>query len=194
MTLTLSRPNLIRRIAPKVYTYDDYLHLPDDGYRYEIIEGELYVANAPSLDHQFACMEIAFHMKRHADISKLGYVITAPFEVHLSDVTRPVQPDVLFIRTDRWPGARAKFFRGAPDIVVEVVSPSSHRLDRQIKFAAYEKAGVPEYWIVNLRTRSVEVYVLSEGEYNIVTEFVEDEVIESSILTGIGIITSSLFG
>jgi Uma2 family endonuclease len=175
------------------WTYQDYLRLPNDGRRYEIIEGVLYVTNAPDIDHQFTMMEIAFHIKRFAAEHNLGYVLTAPFEVHLSETTRPVQPDVIFIKAERWPAPGAKFFAGPPDLVVEVLSPSTGRTDQVVKFTAYEKAGVMEYWIANPKTRSVQVFTLSGQEYALVNEYVGEEVIESTVLTGLPITTHTLF-
>jgi Uma2 family endonuclease len=113
--------------------------------------------------------------------------------VHLSERSRPVQPDVLFIRSDRWPASGANFFAGAPDLVVEVVSPSSARSDQFVKFDAYERAGVPEYWIVHPRTHAVQVFTLSGGEYAELGEFVAHEVIQSAVLPGLAIVVSALF-
>jgi Uma2 family endonuclease len=175
------------------WTYEDYLALPDDGNIYEIIEGVLYVTNAPGYDHQFTTFEIGRQIGNFVIERKLGRVLSAPFEVHLSKETRPVQPDVLFIKTERLPSSNAKFFEDPPDLIVEVVSPSSIRTDQHIKFSAYEKAGVPEYWIANPKTRSVEVFTLSGGEYALVGLFTEVEVIESRVLAGLKVVTSSLF-
>lgn len=175
------------------WRYEAYLRLPNDGRRYEIINGVLYVANAPSLDHQFTVSEIHFHLKLFVREQHLGQVFTAPTEVHLSETSRPVQPDVLFISAMRQPPYGAKFFAGAPDLIVEVVSPSSIRLDRKVKFDAYEEAGVAEYWIADPKTRSVEVYTLSRGEYALHGQYTGDELIESALLEGLQIKTTALF-
>lgn len=175
------------------WTYQDYLNLPDDGRRYEIIEGVLYVTNAPDIDHQFTVMEIAFQIKRFVTQHKLGYILTAPFEVHLSKTSRPVQPDVLFIKAEDWPHPGAKLFEGAPHLVVEVLSPATSRVDRHIKFSAYEQAGVLEYWLANPKTHSVEIFTLFEGEYLQFGEFTGDEIIRSAVLEGLTITTSTLF-
>lgn len=175
------------------WSYEDYLALPDDGRRYEIIEGVLYVSNAPDIDHQYTVAELVGEIRQFVKAQGLGYVLTAPFEVHLSERSRPVQPDVLFIRSDRWPASGAKFFAGAPDLVVEVVSPSSARSDQFVKFDAYERAGVPEYWIVHPRTHAVQVFTLSGGEYAELGEFVAHEVIQSAVLPGLAIVASALF-
>lgn len=175
------------------WRYEDYLRLPSDGKRYEIIEGVLYVANAPSLEHQFAVSEIHFHLKLFVREQQLGQVFTAPLEVHLSERSRPVQLDVLFIRTERQPSASSAFLAGAPELIVEVISPSSIRLDRKTKFDAYEQAGVAEYWIVDPKTRSVEVYTLARGEYALHGQYTGDEIVESILLSGLRIKTSLLF-
>ncbi len=100
----------IERIPQGEWTYEDYRSLPDEGCRYEIIEGVLYVSNAPSFDHQYTVMEIAFNLKSFVNQNQLGYVLTAPFEIHLAEKTRPVQPDVLFIGAKRGLVRGAKYF------------------------------------------------------------------------------------
>jgi len=180
--------------VPKMWTYQDFLDLPDDGQRYEIIEGVLYVSNAPSSEHQFTVLEIAAEIRQFLKQHKLGHVLVAPFEIHLSATTRPVQPDILFIRAERWPSPPPQYFEGAPDLVIEVISPSTKRTDHVIKFAAYEQAKVSEYWLVDPKTRSVDVYILSGGgEYALLGQFVGAEVIASQLLSGIQIITNTLF-
>ena len=166
------------------WTYADYLRLPDDGKRYEIIKGMLYVANAPSYEHQYTVGEISFALRLFIKQRQSGVILAAPFEVHLAENIKPVQPDVLFIRTDQQPPAGTQVFAGVPDLIVEVISPSSIRLDRTVKFDTYEQAGVPEYWIIDLKAHLVEVYTLARGEYALFGQYTGDEVITSSILPG----------
>ena len=186
----VTQPDLI---VQGEWTYDDYLALPDDGNRYEIIAGVLYMVNAPNLDHQFVVFELSRQLGNFVLEHKLGYVLIAPFEVHLSEATRPVQPDILFIKNENWPGSGAKFFDGPPDLVVEVISPSSIRMDQVVKFSAYEQASIPEYWLLNPVTRSVEVFTLSGSEYALQGLYIEDQIIESLALKGLQIVNSSLF-
>lgn len=179
--------------AQRQWRYVDYLHLPDDGRRYEIIEGVLYVANAPSFDHQFAVGETFAYLRQFVREQQLGVVLTAPFEVHLSETSKPVQPDVFFIRKERQPTSGDRIFVGAPDLIVEVISPSSIRLDRSIKFDTYERYGVAEYWLVDLKWRGVEVHTLSNGEYALLGQYAGDDVIESHVLAGLQIKVNDLF-
>ena len=177
------------------WTYEDYLRLPDDDNRYEIIEGVLYMANAPAYDHQYTVSKILQKLANHVEDKKLGVVLTAPFEIHLSEKTRPVQPDVLFIANDRKPDVSAQVFKGSPDIVVEVISPSSLRVDQHIKFGVYEQSKVREYWLVDPKTRSVEVYSLPKDgpEYVLLGQFSNNEKMKSAVLDGLEIDVSSLF-
>lgn len=189
----ISLPKTRKWPAQGEWTYEDYLKLPDDGRRFEIIEGVLYVTNAPNIDHQFVVLEVSRQIGNFVIEKKLGFVLPAPFEIHLSERTRPVLPDVIFIKSERWPETGAGYFEGAPDLIVEVLSPSTRRTDQVVKFTAYEQAGVPEYWIVDPKSRSVQVFVLSGREYGLLGEFVGEDVVRSSVLEGLQIVTRTLF-
>lgn len=175
------------------WRYDDYLRLPDDGKQYEIIEGVLYVANAPSFEHKYTVAEVNFKLKLFVSEHRLGQVLTSPIEVHLSEDTKPVQPDVLFIKAEQMPPVGTQVFAGVPALIVEVISPSSIRLDRHIKFDVYERYGVAEYWLVDPKARSVEVYTLARGEYALFGQYTGDEMVASNLLEGLQIKASGLF-
>jgi Uma2 family endonuclease len=176
------------------WTYEDYLRLPDDDNRYEIIEGVLYMVNAPGFDHQYAVSELHLQMGSFVKSRKLGIVLMAPFEVHLSEKSRPVQPDLFFVAAGREPKAGAQFFDGVPDLIVEVLSPNTMRTDRLVKFDAYERARVREYWIVNPDTHTVEIYTLDEhGLYALLGQFGAEDSAYSSILEGFRIAVAGLF-
>lgn len=175
------------------WRYEDYLRLPDDGRRYEIIAGVLYVANAPTFDHQYTVFKLARYLGDFVEQHNWGTVIGAPFEVHLTETSRPVQPDLLFLNNEQLPAPGTQTFHGAPSLIIEVISPSSIRLDRQTKFDAYEAAGVAEYWLVDPKARSVEVYTLSRGEYALLGQYTGDEVITSRLLVGLAIPNRALY-
>ena len=137
-------------------TYEDYLLLPDDGRRHEIIDGEHYVSPSPNTEHQRIIkrlVEALLPLEKRG----LGEVFFAPFDVVLSmfDI---VQPDVLFITASRADILTKKNVQGAPDLVVEVLSESNRAYDLQVKHKTYERLGVDEYWIVDPEDRSVKVF------------------------------------
>ena len=177
------------------WTWEDYLRLPENGKRYEIIEGVLHVAPAPTFDHQFSVVELLAEMHRFVKTHRLGLVLTAPFDVRLPGVANPVQPDVVFFRTGNEPRAGDKQFLGVPDLIVEVLSPGSLRVDREVKLAAYEKAGVSEYWLVDNQPRSITVYTL-RGErrgYEELGRFRAHEKVRSAVLAGFETAVAPLF-
>jgi Uma2 family endonuclease len=192
---TPSLPGVTQWPPQGEWRYEDYLRLPDDGRRYEIIEGVLYVTNAPSYDHQYVVNEIHGELRQYIKAKQLGVILTAPFEVHWPGIAQPVQPDILFIVAAAQPASGTKFFPGVPDLIVEVLSPSSYRLDQFIKFDAYERAGVKEYWLANPKTRTITVYFLPEGgrEYALMGEFVPGEMVQSFLFPGLQLVVETLF-
>jgi Uma2 family endonuclease len=177
------------------WTWEDYLRLPDDGNRYEIVEGVLYMSPAPSFDHQYALFELARLLGNYTREHRLGLVLVAPFDVRLFVGADPVQPDLLFFRPGNLPAAGSAFFQGIPDLIVEVVSPGSTRLDQYIKFGAYEKAKVPEYWLVDPRGRMVTVFSLdpAKGEYQEISRAVAGDQLTSPTFPGFVLPVAGLF-
>jgi Uma2 family endonuclease len=145
-------------------TYDDLASFPDDHLRRELIDGELIVTASPVPRHQRAVIAIAAALhewcKRHG-----GEAFPAPLDVYFSDTT-VLEPDVLFVSAARRKQVEEKFVRDAPDVVVEVSSPSTRRLELIRKREVYERFGVPEYWYVDLQSDRVEIHVLTDGRYD----------------------------
>jgi Uma2 family endonuclease len=139
------------------WTYEDWLRLPDDGFRYEVLHGVLYMSPPPAVPHQDFQTELVSRMRLHARQGRLGIVLAAPVGVRLPGEPVPLQPDILFVRQERASIVGKEYVEGAPDLLVEVLSPSNWQYDRKEKFLAYQAAGVPEYWIVNVPDRMVEV-------------------------------------
>jgi Uma2 family endonuclease len=147
-----------------ILTYQDYAALPDDGRRYELHQGDLSVTPAPGTRHQGAIIALGSRLYEHVRSQGLGKVFIAPTDCILSNVT-VVQPDVLYIATDRLSIISERGIEGAPTLVVEVLSPSTARLDRGRKLTLYAEHGVPYYWIVDPESRSVEAYTLTGTVY-----------------------------
>lgn len=141
------------------WTYKDYAALPESRDKYEVVNGVLYMSPAPSGAHQDAALEIASHLRAHIKQAGLGLVRIAPFDVELAPNV-VVQPDVLVVLKENSDKVTDNRIIGAPDLVVEVASPSTAIYDRHEKLEAYARAGVPEYWIVDPNAHTVEVLTL----------------------------------
>jgi Uma2 family endonuclease len=141
--------------SPKL-TYEDYLRIPDDGKRHEIIDGEHYVTAAPFVRHQKIVMRLSIRLGGFVENHSLGDFLSAPTDVVLSDHDI-VQPDLLFISNERRAIVEDKNIQGAPDLVIEILSERNRRLDEVIKRQAYERFGAREYWILDPRWKTVQV-------------------------------------
>jgi Uma2 family endonuclease len=139
-------------------TYDDFLLFPDDGRRHELIDGEHYVTPSPNTRHQrlVGRLHAAFvlYLRDHSDA---GEAFLAPFDVLFSQFD-VVEPDLLFIASDQSDIVTDKHIRGAPAIVIEILSPGTRRVDEKIKFRLFERSGVREYWIVDPDLDVVKIY------------------------------------
>ena len=144
---------------PRRYSYADYLQMPDEQ-RCEIIGGRLRMTPSPSGDHQTVLAQMLVVLWQFAMGTGLGKVICAPYDVVLSDHDI-VQPDILFVaksHLDRYNGKGP--LRGAPDLAIEILSPSTAQWDRVEKRELYARSGVQSYWLVDLETRSITVIAL----------------------------------
>jgi Uma2 family endonuclease len=154
--------------ARTALTYRDYEVLPDDGRRYELHDGELSVTPAPSPQHQLCSINLLRIVDGHVRAKGLGLVLYAPLDVILSDRSRDttiVQPDIVFIETARQGRISRRGIEGAPTLAIEVLSPSTARIDRRTKLDLYSRFGIPYYWIVDADARTVEAYTLEGGSY-----------------------------
>ena len=138
-------------------TWNDYLDFPEDGRRHEIIDGEHYVTASPALTHQRASRHVHFQLYEQIERQGKGEVFNAPTAVQLSEFDI-VEPDLLVVLAHHDALLKETRVAGPPDLVVEILSPSSRRLDRRIKLALYQRAGVREYWIVDPVAQEVEKY------------------------------------
>jgi len=140
-------------------TYDDYLNLPNDGKRHEIIDGEHYMPPAPQTRHQIVSMNLARILAIYIEENQIGQILYAPTDVLLSDTTI-VQPDILFIRKDREHIIKKNFIEGPPDLLIEIMSPGNEKLDRFTKMKHYAVFGVGEFWLIDYEARILEQYTL----------------------------------
>ncbi len=145
-------------------TYQDWLQTPDHGWLYEIVEGELVVSPPPAIRHQRVSRRIGFLLFTYLQERDLGEMLHAPVGVRLADDT-VLEPDLIVVRPENAPRIAEHAIEGPPDLVVEILSPGTASRDLGRKRVLYEAHGVPEYWIVDPESRSVEVLALSAGRY-----------------------------
>jgi Uma2 family endonuclease len=151
------------------FTYEDYLLFPDDGKRHELIDGEHYVTPSPITKHQKISGTLFGFLFTHIQRTKIGQLFAAPMDVVLSDLD-VVQPDLLFITNNRASIITQKNIQGPPDLVIEILSESSRKIDEIIKRKLYERHQIAEYWIVDPELESVKIYRFSEQGYSRIAE------------------------
>lgn len=174
----------------KKLTYADYEKMPADGFRHEIIDGEEFMTPPPSTEHQTVVVNTSRILGNHVVARKLGRIFVAPTAVVLSE-TSTVEPDVLFVSKDRSSIIARMNIQGAPDLVVEVLSPSTAANDRGPKLATYDRAGVREYWIIDPDAKTLEVREF--GSPRRTRAYQEDQSSQSEILPGLTIRLQDIF-
>jgi Uma2 family endonuclease len=172
-------------------TYEDFCLLPDDGKRREIIEGELFVTPSPQTPHQRAVMRLSVHLWQFVDSHKLGEIFGAPFDVVFSEFD-VVEPDLLYISNTRANVLTKKNVQGAPDLVVEILSKSTARVDRSIKRKLYGKFGVQEYWIIDPQGPAAEIFRRSAEGLDLVEKLTAADALTSPMLPGFSMPLSNL--
>ena len=150
---------------PRRWTYEEYYKLDDDQ-RYEIIDGNLLRAPAPDTWHQDWSRDLFRVIDRHVTAQRLGKVFFAPVDVVL-DAENTVQPDIVFIAMANAGIIQRRAIFGTPDLLVELISPSSVRRDRYEKKDLYARFGAKEYWIGDPANKALEILTLKEGRYEL---------------------------
>lgn len=180
------------RVKENQVTYDAYARMPDDGRRYEIIDGVLEAMSpGPNTIHQTVSGELQFLFKQSCRSDYL--IFAAPYDVILSQ-TDVLQPDLLMIHRNRASIVTFRGVEGPPDLVVEIMSPGSRSRDRIVKMRTYAKYGVPEYWVIDSAARTLERYLLIEdGRYELSDLFEEDAVVASDKLPCVSFVLSEIY-
>ena len=175
-------------------TYRDYLKFPEDRNRHELIDGVHYVTPPPILQHQSILGDLYFQMRLHLEAHPQGEAFFAPCDVvfTLFDV---VEPDLLFVQAGRARIIGEKNIQGAPDLVVEILSPSTRRRDEGVKLALYDRGNVSEYWVIAPITRTVRVYRRPARALELVAELTEDSrgALTTPLMPGLAIPLERLF-
>ncbi len=173
-------------------SYDDLRLFPGDGKRHELINGEHIMSPAPKTRHQQASINLAALLHAFVRQHNLGRVFATPFDVVFSDFDA-TEPDILFISRERAKILTEDNARGAPDLIVEILSPSTAEMDRKVKYALYEKYGVREYWIITPDAEIVQVFALHSGVYALLGNFSGKQEIRSEVLSGFACQAEEIF-
>jgi Uma2 family endonuclease len=181
--------------AGEKLTSADLELMPDNGKRYELIEGELHVSRQLSWQHQFACGQLFRFLQEWSERTGLGAANPAPGLLFAED--EDVAPDVVWVSTEQLAGALDEkgHLHAAPELVVEVLSPGTRneQRDRQAKLKLYSRRGVQEYWVVNWMHPLVEVHRREEGALKLMATLYVEDALESPLLPGFSCRVSKLF-
>ena len=172
-------------------TYADYLNAPDDA-RYELLDGELIMSPAPNRLHQDSLLDLGVDLKLLMRRVAIGYIFVAPFDVVLSN-TDVVQPDIMFVSNARAHIITDANIRGAPDLVVEILSPGTAERDRTFKRDLYARHGVKEYWMVDTELRRIYQLMLDADEFRLAGVFGMGDTLVSPTLGGYALNVSDVF-
>ena len=177
---------------PKYWTYADLLDLPEDGKRYEIIDGVLYEMPSANSTHAVIIMNLIVKVLSPVVFALGGQLLTAPLDVFLRG-GNPVQPDLIVLLPEQLGMISDRGIEGAPALLVEVLSPSNSRHDLVTKRALYARARVQEYWIVSPEAMSIEILTLDGDVYRTRARLACDEPITSALFPTIATPTSVIF-
>jgi Uma2 family endonuclease len=173
------------------FTYRDYIQLPDDK-RYELVEGDFLLVPAPNLRHQRILRELEAALYLYLRSHPRGEIFFSPCDVVFSEIN-VVQPDLIFVSTERMTILTEANIQGSPDLVVEILSPSTQQRDRGIKQNLYARYGVREYWIINPENKTAEVLSWTETGYRIEAHVQEGGMLNSSLFPDLNIKMSEIF-
>lgn len=179
-------------LIEKRYTYQDYARLPE-GAPYQLIGGELIMVPAPIPYHQEVSKRLEYLLYEHVELKqKLGKVYDAPIDIYFED-EETYQPDIIFISNERLQIIKEDKIEGAPDMVIEILSPSTAYYDLVHKKDVYARHGVKEYWIVDPMKKKIDVYENKKGEFILFKKAVKGEKISSVIISGFEIEVGAIF-
>ena len=173
------------------FTYEDYLNTPEDK-RYELLDGDLVALSSPEEFHQRISILLGSKLVQFAVEHSLGRIYHAPFDVVLSDMD-VVQPDLIFVSNERADIITPANIQGAPDLVVEILSPSTAARDKTFKRSLYARHGITEYWMVDLTEKTITVLRLDERGFEVVDTYGEGEILTSPTLQGFTLNLDDIF-
>jgi Uma2 family endonuclease len=173
-------------------TFEQFRELPSDGKRYELVHGEVHFIPTPNTRHQFTLQNLALSLGPYARMNHLGEYLVAPLDVRLGEKT-VLQPDLIYISNARAGIIQENWIEGAPDLAVEVLSPSTAGHDRATKLPIYASVGVPEVWFIDPKAKTVEVLTLQGAKYLVEATYAGHHVLTSNLFPGWKLPLAELF-
>jgi Uma2 family endonuclease len=182
----------IARLFPRQgqWTEADYFRLPETNKKIELSEGRLIITPSPTSQHQRIIFRLSNSLGNYILSHNLGEVIISPMDTRLWE-GKIRQPDIAFMSNDHLDRITEQLW-GVPDLVVEILSEGTAKIDKEDKYLEYQRAGVQEYWIVDPFNQSVEVYTLKNGTYEILGISGPGEIAESKLLDGFKVSVDSI--
>lgn len=179
-------------------TLEEYLKTPVTKQRQEVIDGVIVILPTPTVGHQLILGNLYSPLRDFVARHGLGTVVMAPSDILITKIPklRVRQPDLYLIRHERASPAEwkeAHVVEIAPDFAVEILSPSENIARRTEKFADYASIGVPELWLIDPKTQSVEVHTLADGRYSLARRFEKEEEVRSDLFPGLALAVRSIF-
>ena len=175
------------------FTYKDYKNLPEsEAKRYELLGGDIVMVPSPTTYHQRISANLQYILQQFVRRHDLGIIYSAPCDVLLSQ-ENVVQPDIFFISKKRAHMIKEEYIQGAPDLVIEILSPATSGRDRTYKRTLYGRYSVQEYWIVDPDEQSIEVLTLGETGFKIVSVYRKAETLKSPLLSNLELKLSGIF-
>lgn len=174
------------------FTYEDYAALPDNGKRYQLVEGDLVMSPSPSLRHQHIVMRLGSSLHAHALQRGLGTVYSAPTDVIMAE-DEVYQPDLVFVSNANGRMLQPDAIHGAPDLCVEILSQHNRKIDLQVKRKSYARHGVLEYWIVDPDADTLTVYALQDDPETPLRTLGPSDALSSALLPGLDLELAPIF-
>jgi Uma2 family endonuclease len=175
--------NVARRLP---FTYRELVLMPEDGKRHELIDGDLFVTPAPATFHQTVSRRLQHALMTALEDKGLASVFDAPVDVIFDD-TNVVEPDLVIVGASRKHIITERALEGVPDVVVEILSPSTRERDQHWKARLYERFGVPEYWIVDPDMGQLEAHAMLDGRYGLRARYDRGSTLECPLFPGLAV-------
>jgi Uma2 family endonuclease len=173
-------------------TVENYKLLPETGPRYQLIQGDLYMAPAPNRFHQEISRNLQFELHSYLKRHPIGKLFNAPFDVYLDEVN-VFQPDIIILLHERLAILTEEGAEGAPELVVEILSPKTRRLDLVNKKKEYARAGVKELWIIDPETRAITIHQFTSDGVEKIRQVHEQDTLSTDLLPGFDLAAEMIF-